>query len=96
MWLIFFLFWRTIPLNKIITTVIQNKKDFIFCLVNICVFVVESHEKVEDNQDDDDDDDDTIDMSVFEGPVLPVTCGSDSGILHKNRFSTGVWMGMLL
>ncbi|KAF4115639.1 SP110 nuclear antigen, tandem duplicate 4 isoform X1 [Onychostoma macrolepis] len=52
----------------------------------------EPHEKIEDNQDDDDDDDDdddTIDMSVFEGPVLPVTCGSDSGILHKNRFSTG-------
>ncbi|XP_016124913.1 nuclear body protein SP140-like isoform X3 [Sinocyclocheilus grahami] len=44
----------------------------------------ESHEKIEDNQDDDD-----IDMSVFEGPVLPVTCGSDSGILHKYRFSTG-------
>lgn len=60
--------------------------------MNICVFVVESHEKMEDNQDDDDDDDhdDAIDMSVFEGPVLPVTCGSDSGILHKYRFSTGV------
>ncbi|XP_016419257.1 nuclear body protein SP140-like protein isoform X2 [Sinocyclocheilus rhinocerous] len=47
----------------------------------------ESHEKIEDNQDDDDDD--AIDMSMFEGPVLPVTCGSDSGILHKYRFSTG-------
>ncbi|XP_042576626.1 nuclear body protein SP140-like protein isoform X1 [Cyprinus carpio] len=51
----------------------------------------ESHEEIEDNKDDDDeeDDDEAIDMSVFEGPVLPVTCGSDSGILHKYRFSTG-------
>lgn len=60
-----------------------------FCLVNICVFVVESPDKIEDNQDDDDDDD-AVDMNKFEGPVLPVTCGSDSGILHKYRFSKGV------
>ncbi|XP_051742396.1 nuclear body protein SP140-like protein isoform X3 [Ctenopharyngodon idella] len=39
--------------------------------------------------DDDDDDDDVIDMSKFEGSTLPVTCGSDSGILHKYRFANG-------
>ncbi|XP_073689630.1 nuclear body protein SP140-like protein isoform X2 [Garra rufa] len=54
----------------------------------------ESHEKVEDNQVSDDDDavaaaDDAVDMSVFEDPVLPVTCGSHSGSLHKYRFSSG-------
>ncbi|XP_016369697.1 nuclear body protein SP140-like protein isoform X2 [Sinocyclocheilus rhinocerous] len=48
----------------------------------------ESPDKIEDNQDNDDDDD-AIDMNMFEGPVLPVTCGSDSGILHKYRFSKG-------
>lgn len=83
-----------IPLNKIITTVIQNKKDFMFCLVNICVLVVESPDKIEDKQDEDEDEDDAVDMNMFEGPVLPVTCGSDSGVLHKYRFSKGV--GMLL
>ncbi|XDV13574.1 hypothetical protein PO909_001958 [Leuciscus waleckii] len=57
----------------------------------------ESDEKINDNQDDDDDedddddddDDDGIDMSVFKGPTLPVTCGSGSGILHKSRFAKG-------
>uniref|UniRef100_A0A673FW35 Nuclear body protein SP140-like protein n=1 Tax=Sinocyclocheilus rhinocerous TaxID=307959 RepID=A0A673FW35_9TELE len=34
-------------------------------------------------------DEDIIDMTVFEGPTLPVTCGSGSGILHKYRFATG-------
>ncbi|XP_048054696.1 uncharacterized protein LOC125273390 isoform X3 [Megalobrama amblycephala] len=38
---------------------------------------------------DDDDDDDVIDLSMFEGPTLPVTCGSESGILHKYRFAKG-------
>ncbi|XP_059413692.1 nuclear body protein SP140-like protein isoform X2 [Carassius carassius] len=37
----------------------------------------------------DENDEDIIDMSVFEGPTLPVTCGSGSGILHKYRFATG-------
>uniref|UniRef100_A0A9J7XXL8 SP110 nuclear antigen, tandem duplicate 4 n=1 Tax=Cyprinus carpio carpio TaxID=630221 RepID=A0A9J7XXL8_CYPCA len=46
----------------------------------------ESPDKIEDNQDDDDD---AVDMNKFEGPVLPVTCGSDSGVLHKYRFSKG-------
>ncbi|XP_077068141.1 nuclear body protein SP140-like protein isoform X2 [Siphateles boraxobius] len=31
--------------------------------------------------------DDGIDMSVFDGPTLSVTCGSGSGILHKSRFA---------
>ncbi|XP_067283184.1 nuclear body protein SP140-like protein [Pseudorasbora parva] len=49
----------------------------------------------DDDEDDDDDDDEDdgggggIDMSVFEGPTLPVTCGSESGILHKHRFASG-------
>ncbi|XP_016150281.1 nuclear body protein SP140-like isoform X4 [Sinocyclocheilus grahami] len=37
----------------------------------------------------DENDEDIIDMTVFEGPTLPVTCGSGSGILHKYRFATG-------
>ncbi|KAL1277765.1 hypothetical protein QQF64_024438 [Cirrhinus molitorella] len=53
----------------------------------------ESHEKVEDNQviddDDDDVDDDAIDTSMFEAPVLSVTCSSSSGNLHKYRFASG-------
>ncbi|XP_051994471.1 uncharacterized protein LOC127652393 isoform X2 [Xyrauchen texanus] len=43
----------------------------------------------EDDDDNDVDDDDVIDMAIFEGPTLPVTCGSDSGILHKYRFALG-------
>ncbi|KAL1277768.1 hypothetical protein QQF64_024441 [Cirrhinus molitorella] len=34
-------------------------------------------------------DEDIIDMTIFEGPTLPVTCDSGSGILHKYRFATG-------
>ncbi|ROL42898.1 Nuclear body protein SP140-like protein [Anabarilius grahami] len=47
-----------------------------------------SDEKIIDSQDNDDEDD-VIDMSVFEGRTIPVTCGSDSGILHKCRFAKG-------
>lgn len=32
---------------------------------------------------------DEIDMTVFQGPTLPVTCGSVSGILHRSRFGAG-------
>lgn len=38
----------------------------------------------------DESDEDITDMTVFEGPTLPITCGSNSGILHKYRFATGV------
>jgi len=61
--------------------------------MSVCVFVVESDEK---ENHDDDDDDDGIDLSVFNCPTLPVTCGSGSGILHKYRFATGVWVGIFL
>ncbi|KTG41421.1 hypothetical protein cypCar_00026253 [Cyprinus carpio] len=97
--------WRTsilcsgIPLQKLIEvhkTALNNSynqctKLFFFLLLLFNMDSIQSHEKIEDNKDDDDeeDDDEAIDMSVFEGPVLPVTCGSDSGILHKYRFSTG-------
>uniref|UniRef100_A0A8C2IB70 Zgc:113411 n=1 Tax=Cyprinus carpio TaxID=7962 RepID=A0A8C2IB70_CYPCA len=37
----------------------------------------------------DEDDKDIIDMTMFEVQILPVTCGSGSGILYKNRFATG-------
>uniref|UniRef100_A0A9J7WZH1 SP110 nuclear antigen, tandem duplicate 4 n=1 Tax=Cyprinus carpio carpio TaxID=630221 RepID=A0A9J7WZH1_CYPCA len=37
----------------------------------------------------DESDEDITDMTVFEGPTLPITCGSNSGILHKYRFATG-------
>uniref|UniRef100_A0A671R2X4 Nuclear body protein SP140-like protein n=1 Tax=Sinocyclocheilus anshuiensis TaxID=1608454 RepID=A0A671R2X4_9TELE len=83
--------WKTsilckgIPLQKLIEDGFLLYTSF--KKMNICVFVVESPDKIEDNQDDDDDD--AIDMNMFKGPVLPVTCGSDSGILHKYRFSKG-------
>ncbi|XP_067237687.1 nuclear body protein SP140-like protein isoform X2 [Chanodichthys erythropterus] len=41
------------------------------------------------NDVDDDGGDDDVDMTVFEGPTLPVTCGSMSGVLHKCRFAKG-------
>lgn len=34
--------------------------------------------------------------SVFQGPTLPVTCGSVSGILHKSRFATGLFHILIL
>ncbi|XP_073698647.1 uncharacterized protein [Garra rufa] len=37
----------------------------------------------------DENDEDIPDMTMFEGPTLPVTCNSGSGILHKYRFATG-------
>ncbi|XP_051570955.1 nuclear body protein SP140-like protein isoform X1 [Myxocyprinus asiaticus] len=44
------------------------------------------HYEDKDNSSDGDGD---IDMTMFKGPTLPVTCGSDSGVLHKNRFASG-------
>ncbi|KAA0705984.1 Nuclear body protein SP140-like protein [Triplophysa tibetana] len=41
----------------------------------------------EDN--DNNHDEDEINMTVFHGHTLPVTCGSVSGILHRSRFATG-------
>ncbi|XP_050954135.1 SP110 nuclear antigen, tandem duplicate 4 isoform X1 [Labeo rohita] len=37
----------------------------------------------------DEDNEDIIDMTMFDGTTLPVTCCSGSGVLHKNRFATG-------
>ncbi|KAG1967295.1 nuclear body protein SP140-like [Pimephales promelas] len=50
---------------------------------------LEQQESDEKENHDDDDDDDGIDLSVFNCPTLPVTCGSGSGILHKRRFANG-------
>ncbi|XP_073713651.1 nuclear body protein SP140-like protein isoform X2 [Misgurnus anguillicaudatus] len=36
-----------------------------------------------------DDDDDEMNITMFQGPTLPVTCGSVTGILHKKRFAKG-------
>ncbi|XP_056122626.1 nuclear body protein SP140-like isoform X3 [Rhinichthys klamathensis goyatoka] len=50
----------------------------------------ESEGRINGSEDGDVDSDDvSIDMSVFEGPTLPVTCGSGFGILHKCRFAKG-------
>ncbi|XP_052409268.1 nuclear body protein SP140-like protein isoform X1 [Carassius gibelio] len=50
----------------------------------------ESNTSNHDNNDSaDNDDKDITDMTMFEVQILPVTCGSGSGILHKNRFATG-------
>ncbi|XP_048054751.1 nuclear body protein SP140-like protein isoform X3 [Megalobrama amblycephala] len=97
--------WRTsilckgIPLQKLIEDGFLLSKSFQKSKVQdaqkkkspVCLEQQESDEKINDSQDidDDNDEDDAIDMSVFEGPTLPVTCGSDSGILHKCRFAKG-------
>lgn len=73
------------------------------CFLSVFAFVVESEESINGSEDGDGDsdnndvnevldldDDDVIDLSMFEGPTLPVTCGSESGILHKYRFAKGV------
>lgn len=64
-----------------------------FCFLSVCAFVVESNGR---NDDDKGDvvDEDIFDITMFEGPTLPVTCASGSGILHKYRFATGVWVGL--
>ncbi|XP_077068150.1 nuclear body protein SP140-like protein isoform X2 [Siphateles boraxobius] len=92
--------WKTsilsngIPLQKLIEDGFLTSKNFVKRKVQdaqkkenpVGLEQQESDEK--ENQDDDDEDDD-IDMSVFQRPTLPVTCGSGSGILHKSRFATG-------
>ncbi|XDV13572.1 hypothetical protein PO909_001956 [Leuciscus waleckii] len=67
------------------------------CRIQLLNSSSESEGSINGNEDGDADsddvsdifdlDDDGIDMSVFEGPTLPVTCGSGSGILHKSRFA---------
>nr|XP_055050564.1 SP110 nuclear antigen, tandem duplicate 4 isoform X2 [Misgurnus anguillicaudatus] len=47
------------------------------------------HYENTDNIDNNSDDDDEIDITMFQGPTLPVTCGSVTGILHKKRFAKG-------
>ncbi|KAK7175186.1 hypothetical protein R3I93_002173 [Phoxinus phoxinus] len=89
-----------IPLQKLIEDGFLSSKNFIKSKVQdaqkkkspVGLEQQESDEKSnddddDDEDDDDDDDDDDIDMSVFERPTLPVTCGSGSGILHKCRFA---------
>lgn len=58
----------------------------------IPAFVVESNGRNDNDNGGvvEENDEDIIDMSVFEGPTLPVTCGSGSGVLHKYRFATGL------
>uniref|UniRef100_A0A672T5L2 Nuclear body protein SP140-like protein n=1 Tax=Sinocyclocheilus grahami TaxID=75366 RepID=A0A672T5L2_SINGR len=110
--------WKTsilckgIPLQKLIEvhkTFIQNKKDLIFCLVNICVFVVESPDKIEDNQDDDDDDD-AVDMNMFKGycgrcirtenhwltPEDFIKLSKPDGTWKKDILSNGMPLGKLI
>ncbi|XP_073713656.1 nuclear body protein SP140-like protein [Misgurnus anguillicaudatus] len=47
------------------------------------------HYENTDNIDNNSDDDDEINITMFQGPTLPVTCGSVTGILHKKRFAKG-------
>uniref|UniRef100_A0A8C1XJX3 Zgc:113411 n=1 Tax=Cyprinus carpio TaxID=7962 RepID=A0A8C1XJX3_CYPCA len=73
------IFCDNIPLQKLIETGLL-----------VCAFVVEMSGNDEDNgKVVDESDEDITDMTVFEGPTLPITCGSNSGILHKYRFATG-------
>ncbi|XP_073669967.1 SP110 nuclear antigen, tandem duplicate 4 isoform X4 [Paramisgurnus dabryanus] len=41
------------------------------------------------NNNSEDDDDDEIDITMFQSPTLPVTCGSVTGTLYKKRFAKG-------
>uniref|UniRef100_A0A8C1FA65 SP110 nuclear antigen, tandem duplicate 4 n=1 Tax=Cyprinus carpio carpio TaxID=630221 RepID=A0A8C1FA65_CYPCA len=87
------IFCDNIPLQKLIETgLLSSFKQifFIFCFLSVCAFVVEMSGNDEDNgKVVDESDEDITDMTVFEGPTLPITCGSNSGILHKYRFATG-------
>ncbi|XP_067316037.1 nuclear body protein SP140-like protein isoform X2 [Pseudorasbora parva] len=96
--------WRTsilcsgIPLQKLIQDGFLSSINFMKCKVQetqnkkSSVGLEQQDEKINDNQENDNDDGGGgggIDMSMFEGPTLPVTCGSESGILHKHRFASG-------
>uniref|UniRef100_A0A8C1TGY5 Zgc:113411 n=1 Tax=Cyprinus carpio TaxID=7962 RepID=A0A8C1TGY5_CYPCA len=83
------IFCDNIPLQKL--TEFSISVFFIFCFLIVCEFVVESDSGSSDDNGDivDEDDKDIIDMTMFEVQILPVTCGSGSGILYKNRFATG-------
>ncbi|XP_048054819.1 nuclear body protein SP140-like protein isoform X4 [Megalobrama amblycephala] len=94
--------WRTsilctgIPLQKLIEDGFLSSTNFQKSKVQdaqkkkspVGLEKLESDEIASDSQDIDDEDD-VIDLSMFEGPTLPVTCGSESGILHKCRFAKG-------
>ncbi len=88
------------PHNQTICSLILEVHIFVFfilCFLNVYEFIVESNGRNDDDNDGvvaDEDDTDIIDMTMFEVPILPVTCGSGSGILHKYRFATGMWVGI--
>ncbi|KAI7803068.1 hypothetical protein IRJ41_002331 [Triplophysa rosa] len=73
-----------VPLQKLIEVV-----NFTQCCLT-CAFVSESERKYNGHHEDNGNNnkEDEIDMT-FQGPTLPVTCGSLFGILHKRRFATG-------
>nr|XP_055050565.1 SP110 nuclear antigen, tandem duplicate 4 isoform X3 [Misgurnus anguillicaudatus]XP_055050566.1 SP110 nuclear antigen, tandem duplicate 4 isoform X3 [Misgurnus anguillicaudatus]XP_055050567.1 SP110 nuclear antigen, tandem duplicate 4 isoform X3 [Misgurnus anguillicaudatus] len=49
----------------------------------------ESEERDSVHYENNIDDDDEMNITMFQGPTLPVTCGSVTGILHKKRFAKG-------
>ncbi|XP_056122633.1 nuclear body protein SP140-like protein [Rhinichthys klamathensis goyatoka] len=81
-----------IPLQKLIEDGFLTSKNFVKRKVQDAqkkINPVGLEKQESDEKENQDDDDDGIDMSVFERPTLPVTCGSGSGILYKCRFATG-------
>lgn len=63
------------------------------CL-DCCAFDAESGRTENGHRVDNDNnhDEDEINTTGFHGPTLPVTCGSVSGILHRSRFATGLFL----
>ncbi|XP_076866337.1 uncharacterized protein LOC143517559 isoform X2 [Brachyhypopomus gauderio] len=49
----------------------------------------EEEEEEEDEEEEDEDEGEEVNLSEFEGPTLPVSCGSVSGVLFKSRFASG-------
>ncbi|KAK1785608.1 hypothetical protein P4O66_018973, partial [Electrophorus voltai] len=49
----------------------------------------ESVEQREEREEEDEEEGEAVDLSEFQAPSLPVSCGSVSGVLFKSRFASG-------
>lgn len=94
---------------KYVLLIIKKYNHQYRCVSNACAFVAESERRDNGHHEDNNNDEDEMHMfeglnliipvtceSVFQGPTLPVTCGSVSGILHKSRFATGLFHILIL
>ncbi|KAM9434971.1 uncharacterized protein Hap1MRO34_002705 [Clarias gariepinus] len=95
------IFWHKTPLQSLIKDGVLRCPDHRSCGQKRGIFPssreecssplssVETDESSEDLQDIEEEEEDTDqgDLSKFEAAVLPVSCGSVSGFLYKNRFA---------